>query len=93
MLNFPVAFFFLGNIVLKPEVNHRYDNPTMSTEVNQTVSKVKGAIEDESITEQESGFRYAAYANRLKTILLASHRYVAYTSDIGVLSVRLLIHI
>ena len=82
MLNFPVAFF-LGNIVLKPEVNHRYDNPTMSTEVNQTVSKVKGAIEDESITEQESGFRYAAYANRLRTILLASHRYVAYTSDIG----------
>ena len=55
----------------------------MSTEVNQTVSKVKGAIEDESITEQESGFRYAAYANRLRTILLASHRYVAYTSDIG----------
>lgn len=27
--------------------------------------------------------RYAAYANRLRTILRASHRYVAYTSDIG----------
>ncbi|PPJ49685.1 hypothetical protein CBER1_02167 [Cercospora berteroae] len=27
--------------------------------------------------------RYAAYAARLKTIMLSAHRYVAYTSDIG----------
>jgi len=27
--------------------------------------------------------RYAAYASRVRTILLAAHRYVAYTSDIG----------
>lgn len=32
---------------------------------------------------QDSSLRYAAYANRFRTILLASHRYVAYTSDIG----------
>lgn len=31
----------------------------------------------------DSAIRYAAYANRLRTILQASHRYVAYTSDIG----------
>lgn len=31
----------------------------------------------------ESPIRYTAYANRLRTILIASHRYVAYTSDIG----------
>lgn len=31
----------------------------------------------------ESNLRYAAYANRFRTILLASHRYIAYTSDIG----------
>lgn len=31
----------------------------------------------------ESNIRYAAYANRLRTIALAAHRYVAYTSDIG----------
>ncbi|KAH3686270.1 hypothetical protein WICPIJ_002767 [Wickerhamomyces pijperi] len=31
----------------------------------------------------ESNVRYAAYARRLRTILQASHRYVAYTSDIG----------
>lgn len=31
----------------------------------------------------ESNVRYAAYASRLRTILLSAHRYVAYTSDIG----------
>ncbi|KAJ8607660.1 hypothetical protein MRB53_040123 [Persea americana] len=31
----------------------------------------------------ESSVRYAAYANRLRTIMLSAHRYVAYTSDIG----------
>lgn len=36
----------------------------------------------EDLADQGS-LRYAAYANRFRTILLASHRYVAYTSDIG----------
>lgn len=31
----------------------------------------------------EGPVRYAAYANRLRTIMLSAHRYVAYTSDIG----------
>jgi fission process protein 1 len=31
----------------------------------------------------ESNIRYAAYAARLRTIMLSAHRYVAYTSDIG----------
>lgn len=31
----------------------------------------------------ESSVRYAAYATRVRTILLSAHRYVAYTSDIG----------
>jgi mitochondrial fission process protein 1 len=31
----------------------------------------------------DSNVRYAAYANRIRTILLSAHRYVAYTSDIG----------
>lgn len=30
-----------------------------------------------------SNVRYAAYAARLRTILMSAHRYVAYTSDIG----------
>ncbi|WLF79033.1 hypothetical protein PVL30_002784 [Lodderomyces elongisporus] len=48
-----------------------------------TVARITGSIDDNSVSEQESNLRYAAYANRLRTILLASHRYVAYTSDIG----------
>lgn len=31
----------------------------------------------------ETNVRYAAYANRLRTIMMSAHRYVAYTSDIG----------
>lgn len=31
----------------------------------------------------DSNVRYAAYASRLRTIMLSAHRYVAYTSDIG----------
>lgn len=31
----------------------------------------------------ESNIRYAAYANRIRTIMLSAQRYVAYTSDIG----------
>ncbi|KAM4054555.1 mitochondrial 18 KDa protein [Hirsutella rhossiliensis] len=31
----------------------------------------------------DSNLRYAAYATRLRTILVSAHRYVAYTSDIG----------
>ncbi|CVK99749.1 uncharacterized protein FMAN_02515 [Fusarium mangiferae] len=31
----------------------------------------------------DTNFRYAAYATRIRTILLSAHRYVAYTSDIG----------
>ncbi|KAG6002705.1 hypothetical protein E4U21_002814 [Claviceps maximensis] len=31
----------------------------------------------------DTKLRYAAYATRIRTILLSAHRYVAYTSDIG----------
>ncbi|KAI9720254.1 MAG: hypothetical protein M1812_003072 [Candelaria pacifica] len=34
----------------------------------------------------ESNLRYAAYATRIRTILLSAQRYVAYTSDIGIFS-------
>lgn len=36
-----------------------------------------------SVDSTDSPVRYAAYANRIRTILLSAHRYVAYTSDIG----------
>ncbi|KAJ6786309.1 hypothetical protein PWT90_08745 [Aphanocladium album] len=31
----------------------------------------------------DTNLRYAAYATRLRTIMLSAHRYVAYTSDVG----------
>ncbi|KAF5026893.1 hypothetical protein F66182_923 [Fusarium sp. NRRL 66182] len=31
----------------------------------------------------DTNVRYAAYATRIRTILLSAHRYIAYTSDIG----------
>lgn len=36
-----------------------------------------------SVDSTDTPFRYAAYAQRIRTILLSAHRYVAYTSDIG----------
>lgn len=49
-------------------------------------------IEDETLTEKvtkgeidslDSKARYLAYAGRLRTALVASTRYLAYTSDVG----------
>ncbi|KAF2636810.1 hypothetical protein P280DRAFT_408423 [Massarina eburnea CBS 473.64] len=31
----------------------------------------------------DTNLRYAAYASRLRTVMMSAHRYVAYTSDIG----------
>lgn len=31
----------------------------------------------------DTGLRYAAYTNRIRTILTSAHRYVAYTSEVG----------
>ncbi|EAW13387.1 mitochondrial fission process 1 family protein [Aspergillus clavatus NRRL 1] len=36
-----------------------------------------------SVDSTDTPYRYAGYANRIRTILLSAHRYVAYTSDIG----------
>lgn len=46
-------------------------------------AQVIGSACSQDNSAEEGNLRYAAYANRLRTILLASHRYVAYTSDIG----------
>ncbi|KAL2866875.1 mitochondrial fission process 1 family protein [Aspergillus lucknowensis] len=36
-----------------------------------------------SVDSTNTPYRYAGYANRIRTLLLSAHRYVAYTSDIG----------
>ncbi|KEY74330.1 hypothetical protein S7711_00487 [Stachybotrys chartarum IBT 7711] len=67
---------------------------TLSKRVPQTVQKVVDEVDkDNSVFDDivdgyapdstESNVRYAAYATRIRTILLSAHRYVAYTSDIG----------
>jgi len=57
-------------------------NSEISTQIKEiSESTHPGALEDTDTVD--SNVRYAAYANRLRTILLASHRYVAYTSDLG----------
>lgn len=38
---------------------------------------------DKEVDTIETPIRYAAYGNRLKTLLLSSRRYIAYTSDVG----------
>lgn len=48
-----------------------------------TPDQLSGAVDETSVNQEEGNLRYAAYANRIRTILQASHRYVAYTSDIG----------
>ena len=36
-----------------------------------------------SVNSTDTPYRYAAYANRIRTLLLSAHRYIAYTSEIG----------
>lgn len=57
----------------------------MPIEENKITTAIKpvASTKDSSVADDEGSLRYAAYANRFRTILLASHRYVAYTSDIG----------
>lgn len=40
-------------------------------------------VQNDNTDSTDSALRYSAYANRIRTILSASHRYVAYTSDVG----------
>ncbi|KAF2877272.1 mitochondrial 18 KDa protein-domain-containing protein [Massariosphaeria phaeospora] len=40
-------------------------------------------VEGKSEDTTDTSIRYAAYASRIRTIMLSAHRYVAYTSDIG----------
>lgn len=47
------------------------------------MTEIDKILESTNNDVPEGNLRYAAYANRFRTILLASHRYVAYTSDIG----------
>ncbi|KAM0432873.1 hypothetical protein ACHAPT_004575 [Fusarium lateritium] len=51
--------------------------------INHADQDVDTITEGYASDSTDSNLRYAAYAARLRTILLSAHRYVAYTSDIG----------
>lgn len=53
----------------------------MSTDKDQSQQVIK--TNDTTVESTDTSVRYAAYASRVRTILQATHRYVAYTSDIG----------
>ncbi|KAF3922793.1 hypothetical protein AA313_de0206184 [Arthrobotrys entomopaga] len=59
----------------------------MSKNTSPPVQKAEPILEQiadgEAPQSTDTSVRYAAYASRLRTILLSAHRYVAYTSDIG----------
>ncbi|KAF3386578.1 hypothetical protein F1880_000122 [Penicillium rolfsii] len=74
-----------------PPPDHDADKPVTRTKLP---AKLQQLVEREddfyddiypsySVDSTDTPYRYAAYAQRVRTILLSAHRYVAYTSDIG----------
>lgn len=59
---------------LPKEIQQNLDNPERFWAV-----VTSGNYDDTT----SSNVRYAAYATRIRTILLSAHRYVAYTSEVG----------
>lgn len=88
---FPATGFHPGtanDILRKPKVPDLQSQPTLSHHnytpwSYQKLTMDSSSSNSSSIDSTETPFRYAAYANRIRTILLSAHRYVAYTSDIG----------
>ncbi|KAL9103163.1 MAG: hypothetical protein Q9163_001768 [Psora crenata] len=76
---------------LHAQTKTQSDKDTLSRE--KLPRHLQNLVDDESVLDQiydgtanqstDSNVRYAAYASRVRTILLSAHRYVAYTSDIG----------
>lgn len=58
-------------------------HPNYTSWSYQTLTMDSSSPNSSSVDSTETPYRYAAYANRIRTILLSAHRYVAYTSDIG----------
>lgn len=76
----------------RPEPRPDFSKPLPRQNLSKKLAERLEANENESWSSlydgtapesTESNVRYAAYASRIRTILLSAHRYVAYTSDIG----------
>ena len=68
---------------IPPSHNNTFINNYINTSNQSTMAENPPTNPASSVDSTETPYRYAGYANRLRTILLSAHRYVAYTSDIG----------
>lgn len=71
----------------RPDFSKPLPRKALPKELQDTLSneeKYWDALYDGSAPEStDTSLRYAAYASRVRTILIAGQRYIAYTSDIG----------
>ncbi|RPD74333.1 hypothetical protein L226DRAFT_535224 [Lentinus tigrinus ALCF2SS1-7] len=58
-------------------------NETNTEKVEQKLEKKLDTLADKDADSTDSELRYMAYGARLRTVIRAGHRYVAYTSDVG----------
>ncbi|KAI9367021.1 hypothetical protein BJX61DRAFT_547896, partial [Aspergillus egyptiacus] len=58
-------------------------SPQMKKTIDQDDHFYDDVYSPYSVDSTDTPYRYAGYANRIRTLLLSAHRYVAYTSDIG----------
>ncbi|EEP77813.1 conserved hypothetical protein [Uncinocarpus reesii 1704] len=68
---------------VEQSLRRRRLNPELQRLINQEEEFLDQLYEGRSADSIDTSYRYAAYATRIKTLLLSAHRYVAYTSDIG----------
>ncbi|OJD25165.1 hypothetical protein ACJ73_03468 [Blastomyces percursus] len=65
------------------ELRRRNLNPELQKLLDREEELLDQLYDGYSVDTTDTKYRYAAYTNRIRTILLSAHRYVAYTSDIG----------
>ncbi|EEQ92218.2 uncharacterized protein BDCG_07338 [Blastomyces dermatitidis ER-3] len=65
------------------ELRRRKLNPELQKLLDREEELLDQLYDGYSVDTIDTKYRYAAYTNRIRTILLSAHRYVAYTSDIG----------
>ncbi|PGH30073.1 hypothetical protein GX50_07178 [[Emmonsia] crescens] len=64
-------------------LRHRKLNPELQKLLDREEELLDQLYDGYSVDSTDTNYRYAGYTNRIRTILLSAHRYVAYTSDIG----------
>lgn len=71
----------------RPDFSKHLDKSKLPEAIQKTLdddeSMWKVLYDGKGSDSTSTDYRYAAYASRVRTILLSAHRYVAYTSDIG----------